>query len=213
MGSDVEHLDEEPPLRYFGAAVLPCAGGSVLLQRKTAGYPVDRYVGRFTVPGGFWSTPEDEGPRATLLRELREELRPGELREEVASQLEFFAGFDYRLGDVAGDDGPFWTRTYVFESRLGGADALRRGWLTEGAARFVSDVSAFGGELCWGHDATLQEWGARRGIRLDPAGDTMEYRLVTRTEPNSYEGIDRTRLRHDPLAAGARSDSLGFSED
>lgn len=188
-----------PPIRHFGSAVILSSGSSLLLQRKTPGYPFEPYVGRTTLVGGFWSTTDDASPRATLERELREELSTRPLREAVLGEADFFGAYDYRLGLLADDRGPFWTRTYVFEVEFEEPNRFERAELAEGVARFVLDMTSFEGPLCWGHDATLVDWAERQGHEVEFVGDTEAYEVVTRVEPRSYVEIDRSRLVHDPL--------------
>lgn len=192
----------EPPLRYVGSAVILRSGRALLMQRKTAGYPFEAYVGRTTLVGGVWSSVSDASPRETMVRELREELRSAELLETAVSGLQFFGGFDYRLGRLQDERGAFWSRSYIYEVSVDEPAALADAELAEGTAEFVSDVTLFDGPMCWGHDATLAVWGDRRGLAVELAGDTEVFETVGGEEPESYGEVDRSRLVHDPLESG-----------
>lgn len=200
----------QPTLRYFGVAVLVRSGDSLLLQRKTPGYPIAAYVGRYTLIGGFWSTDRDRSPRETMRREIREEIRPDELWRAVEAGLEFFGGLDYRLPELDDDAGPFWTRAYVYEVDLRGRFDLAEAELLEGEAVYVEEIAEFQGRFCWGHDHTLSRWAARRDIGEigSPEGGTETSHLAAPEEPGAYAEIDRANLLHDPTRDHPRSDFM-----
>lgn len=202
----------QPTLRYFGVAVLVRSGDSLLLQRKTPGYPLADYVGRHTLIGGFWSTDRDQSPRETMRREVREEIRPDELCRAVDEGLEFFAGLDYRLPELDDEGEPFWTRAYVYEVDIRGRFDLAKAELLEGEAVYVEHIAGFQGRFCWGHDHTLSRWGDRRETAEvgTPEGGTETSRIATLEEPGAYTEIDRTNLLHDPTRDHPRSE---FMED
>jgi len=181
---DDERKSTLPMIDYLGAMVIVRAGQSFLFQRKTAGYPVETYVGRLALIGGGAHLAVDANPRATLRRELDEELTDPRLARAIFEASEYVGA---ALLEIEGlEPGrKIASKSFLYVAELP-PDALAKAELREGAAVVVSDLARCPAPMCWGHDHVFAQIVGR--APLDTLDPHVEMQWLADPEPRAYHG-------------------------
>mmetsp|Transcript_2969 Transcript_2969/g.9918 ORF Transcript_2969/g.9918 Transcript_2969/m.9918 type:complete len:199 (-) Transcript_2969:47-643(-) len=143
-------LEAAPKQGHAAVAILKCAdSGRFVWQRKTPGYPVPSQVGGLCLFGGNRED-ADASARATLERELAEELGP-----EVAETLTPFARFIVVASPEIMAPRPAYSFTCcVFAAMLPAAPAATAEGVLE-----AHSLDELGDErFCWAYDAVFNTW-------------------------------------------------------
>lgn len=138
--------------------LLSSENGHYVWQRKTPGYPVPGMVGSLCLFGGNKEA-EDESARATLLRELREEL-PKEWYEEIAASLVPFARYVVFASKDIMSPKPM-SYAFVacaFRATLAETTIKAGGEVLEGKFELLDMDTLAKEHYCWGYDVIFKQF-------------------------------------------------------
>lgn len=152
-------LDAAPKRGYAAVVILKCADdGSYVWQRKTPGYPVPSQVGGLCLFGGN-KEDTDLAARATLERELREELGP-----EAAATLTPFSRFIIDASAEVMSPKPAYCFTCcVFVATLPTAPSRT----AEGILEVHSIDSLQSERFCWGYHEVFNAWATQSNVIME----------------------------------------------
>ena len=196
-----------PRFCAFSCLVLPRIGNEVLLQLKTPGYLRPEFIGKLTLIGGSWSTPKDANPRATLSREILEEIRPEALARQLVKNLRYVGTFDVQIPSSRTDLQPQIYRNFVFSSVWVPQSMHASPELIEGIAYLVDLRALQPEQFGWGHQhivaALLPELGWPAGSGLGVGWEQSDNEPC---EPLTWSEQPLELLDYNPLRLGEISD-------
>lgn len=137
-----------------GGATWDADQAALMRSFSAAGYSTERYVGRLALIGGGVDFGRDEDPRATINRELQEELVDPALAEVIIGAAEFAGVAILRVANVD-PERKIACHVVAYVAEVDDPHRLRQARLREGVAMFVPELGACPAPLRWGHDHLL----------------------------------------------------------